>query len=109
MLSRRSVLAGAAGLAWLAAGQGAQAQAPREIRIDFATLPDANADTTAERPSKPPANRRLRQQELMRHPLVRKAAELFDTEIIAVLDAPPSDESQSTETAADSRTLNPET
>ena len=37
MLSRRSVLAGAAGLAWLAAGQGAQAQAPREIRIDFAT------------------------------------------------------------------------
>ena len=29
----------------------------------------------------------------MRHPLIRKAAELFDTEIIAVLDAPTADES----------------
>jgi hypothetical protein len=29
----------------------------------------------------------------MRHPLIRKASELFDTEIIAVLDAPAGDES----------------
>jgi hypothetical protein len=28
----------------------------------------------------------------MRHPLIRKAAELFDTEIIAVLDPPPATE-----------------
>jgi sulfonate transport system substrate-binding protein len=37
MLSRRSVLAGAAGLLGLAVAPGAQAQALREIRIDFAT------------------------------------------------------------------------
>jgi len=68
--------------------------AGRNIRIDFATLPDESSDAAAQRPAqKPPINRRQRQQELMRHPLIRKAAELFDTEIIAVLDAPPPDES----------------
>jgi DNA polymerase III subunit gamma/tau len=68
--------------------------AGRTLRIDFATLPDETPDASVERPAtKPPANRRQRQQELMRHPLVRKAAELFDTEIMAVLDAPAADES----------------
>src|SRR5438034_8974483 len=63
--------------------------AGRNIRIDFATLPDeSTAAATADRPQKSPVNRRQRQQELMRHPLVRRAAELFDTEIIAVLGAP---------------------
>src|SRR4051812_50099595 len=37
MPTRRSVFAWAAGLLLLGAGQGAQAQALREIRIDFAT------------------------------------------------------------------------
>jgi DNA polymerase III subunit gamma/tau len=72
--------------------------AGRNIRIDFVTLPDESvtAGTTAAAtagPAKPPVNRRQRQQELMRHPLIRKAAELFDTEIIAVLDGQASAES----------------
>jgi hypothetical protein len=68
--------------------------AGRDIRIDFVTLPDEPAAAGLEPTgAKPPVNRRQRQQELLRHPLVRKAAELFDTEIIAVLDAPPAGES----------------
>jgi hypothetical protein len=31
----------------------------------------------------------------MRHPLIRKASELFDTEVIATLDAPSSDQADS--------------
>jgi DNA polymerase III subunit gamma/tau len=64
----------------------------RRFRIDFATLPD-DPQTPAEAAPRPQANRRQRQQELMRHPLVRRAAELFDTEIVAVLDAPTDSES----------------
>jgi DNA polymerase-3 subunit gamma/tau len=73
--------------------------AGRNIRLDFATLPeDSPAATSAERPAaKPPVNRRQRQQELLRNPLIRKAAELFDTEIIAVIDAPASEEGGQTE------------
>jgi DNA polymerase-3 subunit gamma/tau len=71
--------------------------AGRNIRIDFATLPDESLGQPDERPAqKPPVNRRQRQQELMRHPLIRKAAELFDTEIIAVLEASAADESGET-------------
>jgi DNA polymerase-3 subunit gamma/tau len=68
--------------------------AGQTFRIDFATLPDESAHASpADRPvAKPPANRRQRQQEVMRHPLIRKAAELFDTEIVAVVDPPASDE-----------------
>jgi DNA polymerase-3 subunit gamma/tau len=64
--------------------------AGRNVRIDFAMLPDEqSAVSEADRQAtKPPLNRRQKQQELLRHPLIRKAAELFDTEIIAVLDAP---------------------
>jgi len=71
--------------------------AGRNIRIDFATLPDESTDAaTSDRPAqKPPVNRRQRQQELMRHPLIRRAAELFDTEIIGVLD-PANDEAAET-------------
>ena len=70
--------------------------AGRNIRIDFATLPDEpSAVSEADRQAKPtPVNRRQKQQELQRHPLIRKAAELFDTEIIAVLDAPPAGEGE---------------
>ena len=66
--------------------------AGRNLRIDFALLPDESAPAAPDRPAKPPVNRRQRQQELMRHPMIRKAAELFDTEIIAVLDAPTDEE-----------------
>jgi len=67
--------------------------AGRNIRIDFVTLPDeSTAAASTAGPQKPPVNRRQRQQELMRHPLIRKAAELFDTEIIAVLDSPAGEE-----------------
>jgi DNA polymerase-3 subunit gamma/tau len=68
--------------------------AGQTFRIDFATLHDEVAQATpADRPvAKPPANRRQRQQEVMRHPLIRKAAELFDTEIVAVVDPPATDE-----------------
>jgi DNA polymerase-3 subunit gamma/tau len=64
--------------------------AGRNIRLDFATLPDLPAAASSvERPvAQPTTSRRQRQQELMRHPLIRKAAELFDTEIVAMLDAP---------------------
>jgi len=68
--------------------------AGRTIRIDFAVLADEPATAAAEQSAKPQATRRQRQQELMRHPLIRKAAELFDTEIIAVLDAPAAEESE---------------
>lgn len=69
--------------------------AGRNLRIDFALLQDDSADApTAERPAaKPPVNRRQRQQELMRNPLIRKASELFDTEIMSVLEPPPAEES----------------
>jgi len=68
--------------------------AGRTIRIDFATLPDELVPASAadRQTTKPPVSRRQRQQEVMRHPLIRKAAELFDTEIIAVLDPPPATE-----------------
>ena len=68
--------------------------AGQTVRIDFATLPDEPAQATpAERPAtKPVANRRQKQIEALRNPLIRKAAELFDTEIIAMLDPPPATE-----------------
>jgi hypothetical protein len=64
--------------------------AGRNIRLDFAVLPDESTGSIgAESPSpRPQINRRQRQSELQRHPLIRKASELFDTEIITVLDAP---------------------
>jgi DNA polymerase-3 subunit gamma/tau len=67
----------------------------RKMRIDFAVSdggPEAAAgepETTLARP----VSRRQRQQELQRNPLIRKASELFDTEIIGTLDAPRSEDS----------------
>lgn len=72
--------------------------AGRNFRLDFVTLPDdSSAASPSERPVPKPVNRRERQQQVMRHPLIRKAAELFDTEIIAVLDAPPIEEGGDTQ------------
>jgi DNA polymerase III subunit gamma/tau len=68
--------------------------AGRTLRIDFGLLAEeAGATTLAEAsPPRPAVSRRQRQSELLRHPLIRKASELFDTEIVTVLDAPPQDE-----------------
>lgn len=59
----------------------------RKMRIDFALLPGESNDERrpAEGDSKP-TSRRQRQQELLRHPLMRKASELFDTEIIGFVE-----------------------
>jgi DNA polymerase-3 subunit gamma/tau len=67
--------------------------AGRTMRIDFAMLEGGpqEAGGGAEAPAAKPINRRQRQQELQRHPLIRKASELFDTEIIGMLDAPRSE------------------
>jgi DNA polymerase-3 subunit gamma/tau len=68
--------------------------AGQNVRIDFVTLPDepAPGSSTESRPAaRPPVNRRQRQQEVLRNPLIRKASELFDTEIIAMLDPPAED------------------
>jgi DNA polymerase-3 subunit gamma/tau len=69
--------------------------AGRTIRIDFAVLPDepSSAAVEASKPvAKPATSVRQRRQELSRHPLIRKASELFDTEITLVLDPPAADE-----------------
>jgi DNA polymerase-3 subunit gamma/tau len=67
--------------------------AGRSIRLEFAVLPDEAVPAAAvERPVNRPVNRRQRQQEVLRHPLIRRAAELFDTELIDLLDPPPSEE-----------------
>ena len=60
----------------------------RSIRIDIVVLPDAAEPPpgTELAPARRPVNRRQREQEVQRHPLIRKAAELFDTEIVTILD-----------------------
>jgi DNA polymerase-3 subunit gamma/tau len=68
----------------------------RQIRIDIAVLPEAvgAAAGTEVAPARRPVNRRQREQEVQRHPLIRKATELFDTEIVTILDAPRSEDSE---------------
>jgi DNA polymerase-3 subunit gamma/tau len=60
----------------------------RNIRIDIVVLPEAAEPPpgTELAPARRPVNRRQREQEVQRHPLIRKAAELFDTEIVTILD-----------------------
>lgn len=65
--------------------------AGRTIRIDFGLLAEESPAASAA-PLPRAVNRRQRQSELMRHPLIRKASELFDTEILTVLDAPSQDD-----------------
>jgi hypothetical protein len=59
----------------------------RDIRIDFAVL-DEESQVTAPQPvvNRPPVNRRQRQAEMQRHPLVRQAVEMFDAEIVTIVD-----------------------
>jgi DNA polymerase-3 subunit gamma/tau len=62
----------------------------RSIRIDFALLQEDSVATSSApdaSPERPHIQWRQREQELMRHPLIRQAAELFDTEIVGMLDA----------------------
>jgi len=69
--------------------------AGRNMRIDFAVLPDEPSEAAAEAPkpaARPATSGRQRRQELNRHPLIRKASELFDTEITLVLDPPAADD-----------------
>ena len=68
----------------------------RQVRIDFAVLEEAEGPVGGPEPVVKPASRRQRQQELLRNPIVRKASELFDTEIVGMLDAPATDESGDT-------------
>jgi hypothetical protein len=59
-------------------------------------LPDEPSEAAAEAPKpavRPAISGRQRRQELNRHPLIRKASELFDTEITLVLDPPATDSS----------------
>jgi DNA polymerase-3 subunit gamma/tau len=70
----------------------------RNIRIDIVVLPDAGGPSpgTEVASVRRPANRRQREQELQRHPLIRRATELFDTEIITILDVPKTEEAGET-------------
>ena len=60
----------------------------RNIRIDIVVLPDLEVPPagTEVALARRTVNRRQREQEVQRHPLIRKAAELFDTEIVTILD-----------------------
>jgi DNA polymerase-3 subunit gamma/tau len=65
----------------------------RDVRIDFAVLPeDSQAVATQQVAPRPAVNRRKRQAELARHPLVRQVVEMFDAEIVTVIDPPPTDD-----------------
>jgi hypothetical protein len=54
--------------------------------------PSAAAIEASKPAAKPATSARQRRQELNRHPLIRKASELFDTEITLVLDPPAAEE-----------------
>ncbi|MDX1947631.1 MAG: DNA polymerase III subunit gamma/tau [Pirellulaceae bacterium] len=64
----------------------------RNMRIDFAFSPDEPQTKPSQQVApRPPVNRRQRQIELMRHPLVKQVVEIFDAEIVGVIDPPPSE------------------
>jgi DNA polymerase-3 subunit gamma/tau len=59
----------------------------RDVRIDFAVLPDESQVSAPQQvAARPVASRRQRQAELQRHPLVRQAVELFDAEIVTIVE-----------------------
>ena len=71
----------------------------QNIRIDFvaaADEPSASGGTEVASPPQPVRNRRQREQEIKRHPLVHKAVELFDTEFVAILSPPTAEETSLT-------------
>jgi DNA polymerase III subunit gamma/tau len=74
----------------------------RTIRIDIVVLPDSAEPPpgTEVAPARRVVNRRQREQEVQRHPLIRKASELFDTEIVTILDVVKIDEGSEAPTEA---------
>lgn len=57
------------------------------MRIDFAVLADESQVSAAQEVAvRPMVSRRQRQVEMQRHPLVRQAVELFDAEIVTIVD-----------------------
>jgi hypothetical protein len=63
----------------------------RNVRIDFLVVSDQSPErsgTAVASPPRPSVNRQQRRQEVQRHPLIRRANELFETELLTVLDAP---------------------
>jgi DNA polymerase-3 subunit gamma/tau len=74
----------------------------REMRIDFAV--SADEPQSIGRPpvaARQPVSPRQRQFELRKHPLVRQAMELFDAEIVTVVDPPPGDAEASEQSITD--------
>jgi DNA polymerase-3 subunit gamma/tau len=64
----------------------------RDMRIDFVVSPDDPQSVSRQAvAAKPPVSPRQRQFELRKNPLVRHAVELFDAEIVTVVDPPPSE------------------
>jgi DNA polymerase-3 subunit gamma/tau len=61
--------------------------AGQDIRIDFAVLAD-ESQVTVPQPltTRPPVNSRQRRAEMQRYPLVRRAIEMFDAEIVTIVD-----------------------
>ncbi len=69
----------------------------RNVRIDFAVQDDESQVSTSQQvAARPSVNRRQRQAEMQRHPLVRQAVELFDAEIVTIVD-PVASEVESTD------------
>jgi len=59
----------------------------QDIRIDFAVLVEEPQVAVPQQvATRPPVNRRQRQAEMQRHPLVRQAVEMFDAEIVTIVD-----------------------
>jgi DNA polymerase-3 subunit gamma/tau len=72
--------------------------AGRDMRLDFVFLPeDSQSITRQQVATRPVVNRRQRQAEMQRHPLVRQAVEMFDAEIVTIVDPPSSAEAEDTD------------
>ena len=70
--------------------------AGRDMRIDLVVLADESQVSAPQKVASPsPVNRRQRQAEMQRHPLVRQAVELFDAEIVTIVDPVPVEAAES--------------
>lgn len=73
--------------------------AGHDLTIDFELLPDEPESPVRPAPQ-PVQNRRQKMRAAEKHPLVRSAIELFDAEVVNVIEAPVADDSQSVTAAA---------
>ena len=72
--------------------------AGRDMRLDFVFLPEDSQGVTRQQvATRPVVNRRQRQAEMQRHPLVRQAVEMFDAEIVTIVDPPSSAAAEDTD------------